>query len=576
MNSTARLLFHRQRNAFAALLVATLLYLPDAALGLSERDILVRFYHLSGGSHWKKADGWREAAESSEDSSVKQIPLCSWHGVYCRSGTDSESDHEVELIDLSLNHLSGKVSKHLWSLPHLVSANFRGNLLHDAGLEGFDEGNSIRAPLKMLDLTENRLTSLKGIESVPTTLEELHLSSNALDGPFPHEVFRLKKLKVLRATYNHGITGTLPTEVGQLTHLRELEFSYNSFTGKIPSELGLLTQAEFVSLDDNKFEGRLPPELQNMVNLQYLSINNERNNSGYITGNLHSFPDCTNLKELYLNGNGLSGTIPADLLANSEVLDKEVTISLEYNDMRGKIPEDLTRFEKLNLELKGNKFTNISNKVCNKKKWMKGMVAEYGCAAILCPEGTSNVFGREVRNHPCIPCPNGELDAPHLGSFNCRSSDNNTNDGGANSNNKPVTPGDEKDLTLENGDVSGNKAKSVGSASTIQGNNQKALGGAAKFFIVLLCLLTIYFILVAYRRRRAQRERIEMNIVMNNIAPNKDDSVFDSQRSDPWNGSFTARRSRRNVGDTSIIEDLEEVEIGVVRKGDDGVDRCIL
>mmetsp|Transcript_29555 Transcript_29555/g.87551 ORF Transcript_29555/g.87551 Transcript_29555/m.87551 type:complete len:120 (-) Transcript_29555:81-440(-) len=48
---------------------------------------------------------------------------------------------------------------------------------------------------------------------------------------------------------------------------------------------------------------------------------------------------------------------------------------------------------------------------------MEGLVAQYGCDAILCPEYTFNKEGRQTSNNTtCAACPNGD---GYLGSVTC-------------------------------------------------------------------------------------------------------------------------------------------------------------
>ena len=109
-------------------------------------------------------------------------------------------------------------------------------------MDGISEGDD-GAPLEKLILSENQLTSLRGIENVPSTLEELHVNENDFT-KFPHEVFKLHKLKTLMFTHNDGISEPLPSQFGEMKNLRKLLLWYNGFTGTIPSELGNLKKLE--------------------------------------------------------------------------------------------------------------------------------------------------------------------------------------------------------------------------------------------------------------------------------------------------------------------------------------------
>uniref|UniRef100_A0A7S4IS60 Leucine-rich repeat-containing N-terminal plant-type domain-containing protein n=1 Tax=Odontella aurita TaxID=265563 RepID=A0A7S4IS60_9STRA len=500
---------------------ALALLLGGGASALSEMDSLVRFYNLVNGRHWVNGDGWSQASEAAADD-TKDVPaeyasVCSWHGITC------DDDDTVSEIDLSYNHLSGKVSHHLWTLPNLKVANLHGNLITDAGLVGYESTDSApKSPLHSLFLSENRLTSLEGIGSVPTTLRELHIGSNAFEGHFPEEIFRLKKLRALRASYNAGITGTLSTEIGRMTSLKELQLSYTGLKGAVPTEIGNLAEMEFLALDENRMKGTIPFELEDLTKLRYLSIQNGDPDSEKLTGKVPSFKDCADLKELQLGDNALTGTVPSDLLEFSLLTDKPVVVGLRNNKLSGRIPSDLSRFDKLHLEVGGNRINGISSSLCSKDKWMTGAVKEFGCDAILCPKGTFRAESgrREGDTDQCEDCPNGVEDAPHFGSTSCdggggASSTAATSDGtdagegsgGGSSSGTPYKPPAEKAAVGSSSSV-----KSASSSSSSSSSSGGMSGGAA-FAVALVALVGFLGLALMARRqvlrRRGRREAME-------------------------------------------------------------------
>jgi Leucine-rich repeat (LRR) protein len=66
---------------------------------------------------------------------------------------------------------------------------------------------------------------------------------------------------------NNRLTGTIPTELGNLSKLTYLNLSYNSLTGPIPTELGNLSELRYLFLDDNQLCGEIPIELKNLSNI---------------------------------------------------------------------------------------------------------------------------------------------------------------------------------------------------------------------------------------------------------------------------------------------------------------------
>ena len=81
------------------------------------------------------------------------------------------------------------------------------------------------------------------------------------------------------------LTGSVPTQLGLLTHLEVLDVCDNAIEGGIPTQLGLLTNLVSLSLCENQLAGHVPSQLGRLSRLDLL--------------------------QLY--GNGLSGALPSEL-----------------------------------------------------------------------------------------------------------------------------------------------------------------------------------------------------------------------------------------------------------------------
>ena len=68
------------------------------------------------------------------------------------------------------------------------------------------------------------------------------------------------------------MTGTIPTELGNLTKVSQLWLAHNQLTGTIPSELGNLTNVKELHLDDNRLTGAIPAELAELSGLRQLFL----------------------------------------------------------------------------------------------------------------------------------------------------------------------------------------------------------------------------------------------------------------------------------------------------------------
>ena len=145
----------------------------------------------------------------------------------------------------------------------------------------------------------------------------------------------------------HGLSGPVPTELGNLANLTRLDLAHNFLSGPVPTELGRLTDLEFLHLGDNGLSGPVPPELGNLAGLTWLSLSSNSLSGPILPG----LGELTSLTQLSLGGNDLTGPIPPELgsLANLE------NLNLWGNDLSGPIPPELGELSNLqNLWLPAN------------------------------------------------------------------------------------------------------------------------------------------------------------------------------------------------------------------------------
>ena len=158
---------------------------------------------------------------------------------------------------------------------------------------------------------------MAGISSAPGSLGELPLSSNAFEGKTPHALTKLNTLKVLHISYNPGVIGSLLSDIGNMSNLQYLELSYTYLGGVLPLEIGNLSMLQYLGMDETQLKVSLPEEVGGLNQLRYISIYNNESDSGKITGPLRPFSYLGNPRELYLNGNIITGSIPANFLEDS-------------------------------------------------------------------------------------------------------------------------------------------------------------------------------------------------------------------------------------------------------------------
>ena len=219
------------------------------------------------------------------------------------------------------------------------------NWLTDAPLDDWHGVNAdTSGKVVELKLGDNALSG-----SIPTELgnltklTNLELDDNDLSGAIPPELGNLTKLTNLELNDN-GLAGAIPAELGGLADLEGLYLNSNSLTGPIPTELGGLANLKRLYLDRNGLTGPIPTELGGLANLERLYLNRNE-----FTGPIPSqLGGLANLSRLYLGSNDLTGRIPAELGS----LAKLTRLRLGSNDLSGPIPTelgDLGALEELNL-----------------------------------------------------------------------------------------------------------------------------------------------------------------------------------------------------------------------------------
>ena len=143
-------------------------------------------------------------------------------------------------------------------------------------------------------LLTNSVGNWIGVEVFASHVAVLNLAYNRLSGTIPSELGQLSKLVNLYL-YNNRLTGTIPKELGNLTNLMTLYISNNQLTGAIPKELGNLTEVRTLIFHNNQLWGSMPSELGNLTKLLHFDISHN-----YISGDVPA--SFANLVRLCVEG----------------------------------------------------------------------------------------------------------------------------------------------------------------------------------------------------------------------------------------------------------------------------------
>ncbi|KAL6205899.1 hypothetical protein ACLB2K_023151 [Fragaria x ananassa] len=153
-----------------------------------------------------------------------------------------------------------------------------------------------------------------------------------LTGILPEEFGNLTHLQELDLTRNY-INGSLPAGISRAP-LRILSLLGNRLSGSIPKEIGDIATLTDIVLEDNQLEGPLPQNLGSLSSLSrlLLSANN-------FTGTVpESFGNLKNLTDFRIDGSQISGKIPT-FIGNWTKLDR---LDMQGTSMEGPIPSTIS------------------------------------------------------------------------------------------------------------------------------------------------------------------------------------------------------------------------------------------
>ncbi|MQL97353.1 hypothetical protein Taro_030046 [Colocasia esculenta] len=168
---------------------------------------------------------------------------------------------------------------------------------------------------------------------------ELQLPSLGLSGPISTSLANLTFLRRLDLS-NNSFRRHIPAELGRLSRLRDLNLSFNSLAGEIPTTLANCSHLEQIDLVDNVLVGVVPPSFSSLSSLQVLSLARNRLGgylSPWLAGNL------TSLTVLELSTNFLIGAIPSTVGA----LISLYWFNVADNNLKGTIPSSLYNLSSL-------------------------------------------------------------------------------------------------------------------------------------------------------------------------------------------------------------------------------------
>ncbi|CAJ1961816.1 unnamed protein product [Sphenostylis stenocarpa] len=181
-----------------------------------------------------------------------------------------------------------------------------------------------------------------GIRCTNTRITQLRLPGLNLGGQLSSAIQSLSELDTLDLSYNTGLTGTIPGEIGNLTKLNSLSLVGCGFSGPIPDSLGALSQLTFLALNSNNFSGNIPRSLGNLSNINWLDLAENQLEGTIPVSDNQGRPGLDLLlkaQHFHMGSNKLSGTIPEKLFNSSMILEH---VLFDHNQLEGSVPTSIS------------------------------------------------------------------------------------------------------------------------------------------------------------------------------------------------------------------------------------------
>jgi Leucine-rich repeat (LRR) protein len=239
-------------------------------------------------------------------------------------------------LTLSRNSLSGRIPDSLSSLSELEELYLDNNQFRGPIPSSFNRVVSLKrleiqrnnltgaipdlGSLRMLfffDASDNELSGEVPI-TLPTSLVEISVRNNNLEGKLPNNVGNLRFLQVMDLSQNR-LSGAVASALFDHPSLQQLTLSHNNFTSlEVPGNKGVSSRLVALDLSYNVLGGLLPAFMGSMPELTAVSLEHNK-----FTGTIPSqyalkaaVPGAgtSSFKRLLLAGNYLVGPIPDALM----------------------------------------------------------------------------------------------------------------------------------------------------------------------------------------------------------------------------------------------------------------------
>ncbi|KAF3774039.1 putative LRR receptor-like serine/threonine-protein kinase [Nymphaea thermarum] len=206
--------------------------------------------------------------------------------------------------------------------------------------------------LEEVDLSQNLLNSIlpasASVGNLTTTLWNLELNSNQIEGTIPLALANLTKL-IASGLSSNKIKGLIPLNVGQMHSLQVLLLDNNALEGLIPLSIYQLVRMYVFYFQHNMLFGSISSSINNLTSLQLLNLSSNNLSSTLPPG----LCELKGLLDLYLQDNSFTGRLPSCLGNFATIVDMDISL----NKLSGELPISLSKLQMLGyLNLSHNTF----------------------------------------------------------------------------------------------------------------------------------------------------------------------------------------------------------------------------
>ncbi|KAM0850996.1 hypothetical protein ACQ4PT_052706 [Festuca glaucescens] len=168
----------------------------------------------------------------------------------------------LSIIDISHNKISGPIPPCIGVIPfedpddNLYNWPTAPGSLFGGGFDGMDFSYSNHYDLQGFTFTTKWNSYTYG-RNFFMSMSGIDLSANMLSGEIPMEIGNLSHIKSLNLS-NNFFTGSIPATFANLSEIESLDLSENRLNGSIPRQLTRLSSLEVFSVAYNNLSGCLP------------------------------------------------------------------------------------------------------------------------------------------------------------------------------------------------------------------------------------------------------------------------------------------------------------------------------